>query len=55
MMLIVKYRHPLHGVQEIKCKELINKEEVIHAKNIHGVTFQTLEPSRIQCVMCESQ
>lgn len=45
--LLVLYRHPMHGLQWIKCHELINKEGVMHVKNIRGVTFQTLEPGRI--------
>lgn len=45
--LLVVYRHPLHGEQQIKCHELVNKEGVLHVKNIRGVTFQTLEPGRI--------
>jgi hypothetical protein len=51
-MLVVKYNHPLHGEQNIKCKDLLNKEGVLHARNIHGVTFQTLEPNRIVSVNC---
>jgi hypothetical protein len=49
-MLVVQYKHPLHGLQTIKCPNLINKDGIIHARNIHGVTFQTLEPSRILTV-----
>ena len=45
--LLVVYRHPLHGEQQKKCHELVNKEGVLHVKNTHGVTFQTLEPGWI--------
>jgi len=46
-MIQVIYNHELHGTQEIRCHELVKKEGVLHAKNIHGVTFQTLKPERI--------
>lgn len=46
-MIIIKYNHELHGPQEIKCKDLINKEGLLLVRNSHGVTFQILEPSRI--------
>lgn len=49
-MLIIKYKHPLHGEQTIKCSKLISKEGTLHARNIHNVTFQTLEPNRIVSV-----
>lgn len=54
-MLIINYKHPLHGEQKIKCNELISKEGVLHAKNIHGVTFQTLEPNRILSISSNVQ
>lgn len=46
-MLFVVYFHELYGIQEIQCKELIQKDNLLHAINIHGVTFQTLNPNRI--------
>lgn len=53
-MLTINYKHALHGEQLIKCKELISKEGFLHAKNIHGVTFQTLEPNKILSITCNN-
>lgn len=49
-MLLVIYNHALHGRQEIICNDLEKKEDRLCAKNIHGVTFQTLEGNRIESV-----
>lgn len=51
-MLIIQYNHPLHGEQELKCKELRKKDGLLHVKNKHGVTFQTLDANRIYSVVC---
>jgi hypothetical protein len=46
-MLVIKYQHPLHGVQTLKCKQLLNKNGEFHVVNIRGVTFQTIDSTRI--------
>lgn len=55
MMLIIQYKHPLHGKQNIQCHELKNIEGVLHVKNVHGVTFQTIEATRIDHIHPISQ
>lgn len=49
-MIEIIYRHPLHGEQTLRCKELVNKDGVLHVVNIHGVTFQTIDGNRILSV-----
>lgn len=54
-MLIVQYKHPLHGLQELPCHTLVKKEEGVHAKNMHGATFQLLDAERIISVIAKEE
>lgn len=55
-MLLVEYHHPLHGIQILRPSRLshyISSESgkpYLKAENIHGVTFQLLEPERIKSI-----
>lgn len=46
-MLELHYQHPMHGLQIIKCHQIIKVDGSVHVKNIHGVTFQVIDAERI--------
>lgn len=54
-MLLVQYQHPLHGLQEISCHTLVKTEEGLHAKNIHGATFQLLDETHVMSVSTKEE
>lgn len=49
-MLLVTYKHPLHGKQELPCKKLEMRDGQMHVVNVHGVTYQVIDPDRIMKV-----
>ena len=53
-MIKIEYKHPLHGKQEILCRKLVKQEEGLLVQNIHGVTFQLIDPKRIISIMTAS-